>query len=58
MLFDDDWLVGLRDVGGLDAPLLGIEVVGTRTEVLDGAEAMTMEGDFHKTTRGIGRKGE
>ena len=50
----DDRLVGLGDVSGLDTPLLGIEVVGTGTEVLDGAEGMAKETDFNETKGSIG----
>ena len=41
----NDWFVVRGDVGGFDAPLLRIEVVGTGADVLHLTEGKTVEGD-------------
>ena len=43
-------------MGGLDTPLLRVEVVGTITNVLYQTKGMTHKADFYKATRGVGRK--
>ena len=45
-------------MGGLDAPGLGVEVVGTGTDVLDGTEGNATVGDGHDAARGVGGEDE
>ena len=54
----DDYHRGGGEVRGLDAPGLGIEVVGAGTDVLDGTEGDVKVGDGHDATRGVGREDE
>jgi hypothetical protein len=44
------------EVGGLDAPGLGIEVVGTVADVLSRTEGIALIGKGDDAARGIGRE--
>ena len=50
--------VCVGNVGGLDAPLFGIQVVGTATDVLHGAQRMSVEADCHDAPRGVRRQNQ
>ena len=45
-------------MGGLDAPGLGVEVVGAGADVLDGTEGDVTVGDGDDATRGVGGENE
>ena len=45
-------------MGGLDAPGLGVEVIGAVADVLGGTEGNATVGDGHDATRGVGGKDE
>ena len=45
-------------MGGLDAPRLGIEVVGAVADVLDRTEGDTLVGDGDDAARGVGWENE
>ena len=47
-------LVFVWHVGGSDAPLLGVEVVGSGADILHHAERMALEGDGDDAARGVG----
>ena len=53
-----DGRVVLRGVGALDAPLLGVEIVGTGADVLGQAEGNALEADLDEAARSVGRQGE
>jgi hypothetical protein len=54
----DDFHGGGGEVGGLDAPGLGIEVVGAVADVLDRTEGDTLVGDGDDAARGVGWENE
>jgi hypothetical protein len=43
-------------MGGLDGPLLGIEIVGTGAEILHHSKRITLIAHLHKPERRVGRK--
>ena len=45
-------------MGGLDAPGLGVEVVGAGADVLGGTEGNATVGDGHDAARGVGGEDE
>ena len=45
-------------MGGLDAPGLGVEVVGAGADVFGGTEGDALVSDGHDATRGVGGENE